>query len=167
MRIVIDSIVLDNLLSDIVYNNSKMNLDFSVYIELLYLSGCRANDALEFNRWQLLANSSVLLTPQKGNNLRSFGASELPILFYNSLVDNENIFEYLSYPKVLYYLDELLNKYDFRIIKKRCTNHLFRHNYAKLLKNDGFTDIEIKDKLGEKNLSSAMQYINSSITYCQ
>lgn len=164
MRVVISNSQLDNILLEVISNNVVIDEQYRLLYEVLYCTGCRVNDLLEYNRWNVLMNGKVQLQPQKGNNLRIFDSSTLPAIFYDSLINNYNLFDNILYGKVEYNLLRLINKYDIRRNKKKITTHLFRHNYAKKLKEVGKTDVEIQSILGEKHLISAQNYINSQLS---
>lgn len=135
----------------------------SLCAQLQFYTGCRANDALQFNRWSLLANGNVILQPQKNNLIRTFAQVDLPHKFYIYLAENYNPFVGLLYDKYQYYVGLSLRKYSPVIGNKGITTHLFRHNYAKKLKDLGFTDIDICQKMGERQQASANMYIYSNI----
>lgn len=164
MRVLVNNNNLDSILVSVINENVLINEEYRFLYEVLYYSGCRINDVLEFNRWSVLMNGNVQLQPQKGNNLRVFQSVELPYLFYDNLINNYNCFENILYGKAEYHLKTLINKYDIRRNKKKLTTHLFRHNYAKKLHDIGKTDTEIQLILGEKHLISAQNYINSNLS---
>lgn len=128
-----------------------------------YLTGARANDVLQFNRWVLLADLTVQLQPQKGNNLRIFTEAEIDPIFYDYIVSGVNPFAGLHYRKYEYYLSQILNKNWFTIGDKKAGSHLFRHNYARKLKDSGMSDAMVMAKLGEVSTTMANFYIYRSI----
>lgn len=135
----------------------------SLCAQVQYYTGCRANDALQFNRWSLLANGNVLLQPQKNNLIRTFIPTDLPPKFYSYLAENYNPFVGLLYGKYQYYVGLSLRKYSPTVGQKGVLSHLFRHNYAKKLKNLGMLDVDICQKMGEKQQVSANMYIYSQV----
>ena len=128
-----------------------------------YLTGARANDVLQFSRWTLLYDMSVQLQPQKSNNLRVFMPEDVDPIFYGFLVDNINPFAGLHYRKYEYYLSQILNKNWFTIGDKKAGSHLFRHNYARKLKDGGMSDAMVMAKLGEVSTTMANFYIYRTI----
>ena len=159
------TIITDNELDLILYNalfyDRTILPEIRLLIEILYTTGCRINDVLEYNRWSVLMNGNIQLQPQKRNNLRVFGPDELPIMFYDNLVANIDTFEGFFYDKCEYYINEILRKNAIKRNRKYLTTHLFRHNYCKKLHNLGMTDEQIQLKLGLLNLASAQNYIYS------
>ena len=47
--------------------------------------------------------------------------------------------------------------------RKQVSTDLFRHNKAKRLFAEGYTETQIQNYLGEKDLKNALAYINSEI----
>jgi len=164
MRTEIDQNILDLILVSTTEERYLYSFEYRELFNLLYLTGCRINDILEFQRWNVLNNGDLLLQPQKNNNLRLFKQNEVTLLFYNSILENNNMFNGMLYGSCEYHLLKVINKYDIRKDKKKITTHLYRHNYTKKLKMKGFTDEQIKVILGEKQLASAQNYIYSSFT---
>ena len=154
---------LDTVLYDSIYYDGVIDYEIRLLIEILYMTGCRINDVLEYDRWSVLMNGNVQLQPQKRNNLRIFTPTELPTLFYDNLVNNINTFDGYYYGKCEYYITEILRKNSIKRNKKYLTTHLYRHNYCKKLHNLGNTDSEIQVKLGLLNLASAQNYIYSNL----
>lgn len=161
MQTIITDNELNTILYETIYTNRSIEPEIRLLIEILYSTGCRINDVLEYERWTVLMNGNIQLQPQKRNNLRIFGPGELPTLFYDNLVNGINTFDGYYYDKCEYYINEILRKNAIKRNKKYLTTHLFRHNYCKKLHNLGMTDEQIQLKLGLLNLASAQNYIYS------
>lgn len=162
-RTIITDVDLNNVLQDVVYNSYYYYPVVKDVLELLLISGCRINDVLEFNRWSVVDGTKIKLKPEKNNNDRLFEESQLTSLWFNSVQNNVDLFFDINYSKVVYELKKKFDKYYFMSYNKRLLSHIFRHNYAKQLKLNGSTDLEIKNLMGEKKLSSAQNYIYSQI----
>ncbi len=79
-----------------------------------------------------------------------------------SYLKNEELeHNFVTYQKLNYNFNKYFIYSHIYVGSKESRLHLFRHNYVKLLLDKGFSSEEIKDKLGEKNQSSADTYINS------
>lgn len=165
MRVLISNTDLENTLSSALSNQLLYSKELKICANMQYMTGARANDILNFSRWTLLANGNVQLQPQKNNLLRIFTPEEVDSGFYSALVDNYNYFEGLYYRKYEYYLERILHSHIFRVNQKPVCTHLFRYNYARKMKENGFTDVDVKDKLGERQLVSAQAYIYSQISW--
>lgn len=165
MRVLINNTDLNNTLTSALSNRLLYSKELKICAIMQYMTGARANDILNFSRWTLLANGNVQLQPQKNNLLRIFTPEEVDSGFYSALVDNCNYFGGLYYRKYEYYLERVLHSHIFRVNQKPVSTHLFRYNYARKMKENGFTDVEIKDKLGERQLVSAQAYIYSQISW--
>ena len=163
MKKLITDSELDNVCIDIIDSIKVYDVLYSEVCVLLYVSGCRCNDVLERNRWKLLLDNRLELTPQKNNNKRYFNQEEVTEYWYSSFLLDVDCFFDIDYRKFNYYLEMSLNKYYLMTFSKRISTHIFRHNFARKLKLQGLTDNQIKDRLGEKQLSSAQKYIYSQI----
>lgn len=161
MQTIITDSELNTILYEAFYTNRSIESEIRLLIEILYSTGCRINDILEYERWSVLMNGNIQLQPQKRNNLRIFEPADLPTLFYDNLVNDINTFDGYYYDKCEYYINEILRKNAIKRNKKYLTTHLFRHNYCKKLHNLGMTDEQIQLKLGLLNLASAQNYIYS------
>lgn len=165
MRTLITDIDLNTTLSQALNNNLLYTKKLYTCASMQFMTGCRANDVLKFNNWTLLGNGNLQLQPQKNNLLRIFEPSEVNNDFYNAIVENESYLDGLFYRKYQYYMEKILHTKYFKINDKPVSTHLFRYNYARQMKANGFTDVQIKEKLGERQLSSAQAYIYSQITW--
>ena len=165
MRVLINNTDLENTLSQALSSQLLYSKELKICANMQYMTGARANDVLNFTRWTLLANGNVQLQPQKNNLLRLFTPEEIDSNFYEALVIDSNCFEGLFYRKYEYYLERILHSHIFRVNQKPVCTHLFRYNYARKMKENGFTDAEIKEKLGERQLTSAQAYIYSQISW--
>lgn len=133
-------------------------------MEVMYQNGVRVNEAIERSLWTFQGTDVVVLTPQKYNDMRIFDKSDIPELFLNYL-QNEHLLNFTPNYSRLNYLFNILTIYpDVYIGRKKSTNHLFRHNYVKKLLAKGMTPEQIRSHMGERQLKSAMAYINSTFT---
>lgn len=159
----INSVELNDILSNNLEQLKYNYFDRAYSFELMFKTGCRVNETLELNRWNIINDNEISLQPQKGNLLRVFNKSIFENNFINAIENNLPISTNLTTDKLRYNLQQHFLDYGFIIGKKRSISHIFRHNYAKQLKLNGSTDLEIKSIMGEKKLSSAMAYIYSDV----
>lgn len=160
---VVSNVALDAILNAAKDHPKLYTPQLKMVARMQYLTGARANDVLQFSRWTLLYDLTVQLQPQKGNNLRLFLPEEIDPEFYGCLVDNINPFAGLHYRKYEYYLSQILNNNWFYIGSKKAGSHLFRHNYARKLKDSGMSDAMVMAKLGEVSTTMANFYIYRTI----
>lgn len=163
MMDIISNSELDSKLASILGSSILYTHEIKIVAEMQYLCGCRANDLLEFNRWSVLLSGQLQLIPQKGNNVRLFDLSEVNDDWYYSVATNSSLLNSLNYRKYNYYVERALKKWDFHVMSKNISTHVFRHNYAKKLHDSGMSDVDVQTKLGERRLSSAQGYIYSNI----
>ena len=129
--------------------------------EIMHSLGVRSVESVEKNRWTFIDDNYLLLDPGKNNNQRLFNLSLVPDSFL-SYLRHEHLRECdVNYQKLNYVFSKVFLYSQVYIGNKECKLHIFRHNYAKVLLEFGFSPEEIRDKLGEKNQSSADAYITS------
>lgn len=164
-------VISNERLDEILYNSISDGLLYTKELKIVahtqYITGCRANDVIEFERWSNVGNNTIRLNPQKGNNFRDFDKSILDGSLVSCIENNVNLFEGLFYRKYQYYMASILGRFCFSLGSKNISTHLFRHNYAKKLKSSGYSDSDIKTMMGERNQVSANQYIYSQIHYVE
>lgn len=161
----IDNATLDSIMFETCNSHYLYSKELAVVAITQYTTGCRANDILQLNRWSVVDINTVRLAPQKGNNPRDFSVSILEPALIDAIFGNINIFQGLFYRKYSYYIDLALHRYNFTLGSKGIGSHLFRHNYARKLKDSGLTDSQVKDAIGERSQSSANAYIYSQIYF--
>lgn len=143
-------------------NHMQKHLPFLLpQYECMYYLGCRSIEAVERDRWEFVENRFLILRTSKKNNQRIFNIYDVPFTFVEYLENSQLNDNSVTYQKLNYNFCKYFLYSHIYIGNKESRLHLFRHNYVKLLIDQGFTNEEIKDKLGEKNQSSADIYINS------
>jgi len=145
----------------IIYVNNYYPSSYALF-DLLRSTGCRIKEATIRTRWSVTP-PTFQLKPLKGNNIRDFTTADLSQTAVNYLIN------FPPYPQEIpqrKYQVQFDNFKANRIIlrgEKPISTHLFRHNYARQLRQSGLTDIQIQKKLGETQLASALEYLNTSI----
>jgi len=135
---------------------------FDYYINCLNL-GTRAQELFQLDKWNIVETTVVTLQPQKGNNLRVLPAGDVSEYFYNSIALNEPNFYPFSYSQILMYFKRFMS-YSFIYHDKRSeTLNLCRHYKAKQMHENGYTDQQIADYFGEKELNNIRNYIYSQL----
>lgn len=143
-------------------NHIQKHLPFLLpQFECMYYLGCRSIEVLERNRWEFVEDSFLVLRTSKKNNQRIFKTYNVPDSFLEYLKNESLEDDFVTYQKLNYNFNKYFIYSHIYIGNKESRLHLFRHNYVKMLISQGFTNEEIKDKLGEKHQSSADIYINS------
>lgn len=129
---------------------------------LLKDTGCRIQEATDPIRWRRLG-SDYALKPLKGNDIRTFSTAELSqntIVYLNNFPNYPQEIPMRKYQQQFDYF-----KGNVTILRgqKEISTHLFRHNYARQLRVNGLTDVQVQNKLGERTLSSALEYLDTKI----
>jgi len=131
--------------------------------EMLYKTGLIFSEVMEFDRWEFNTDGTLTVKTAKFSNPRIFEVSELGENFVIALVNEEQFFRGTSPTTVRYYIKRFLNYSNLKVKNKNVSTHLFRHNKAKSLKQEGKSDVQIQAYLGEKEITSAMTYIYSTV----
>lgn len=153
---------LDEFCLSIVVNSKARNLYFADFLLLLYNTGIRFNERNK-TLWSIKDVMSYNLKALKRNELRTVSKSLLPISFLeylNGAIIPAYEISFSTFNRQLLYLFPSMPIYQG---EKLILSHIFRHNFAKKLKIEGYSDIMIQKVMAEKMLSSAQHYIYSEI----
>lgn len=126
--------------------------------ELLKITGIRA-DEINLKYWIKLSPDLYKLTPTKRNNERFFTEAELTQEWIEAIELQNPVRFTNSYSSLMYYFQKTKLWSKMYVNVKEICNHLYRHLYARNLKDLGYTDDEIRIKMGEKKQTSADEYI--------
>lgn len=143
--------------------DSVKQIEPAVYpsFSAMYHLGCRASESIDRSLWSVNPDNSYSLRPLKNNDVRQFNSFEVPFEF-QLFIEGVNVPDYIVNYERLRYLFKMFSIYPrIWIGKKESTCHLFRHNYVKKLLSQGLSYEDVRIKLGEKNMKSAMAYIDS------
>lgn len=143
--------------------DSVKKIEPAVYpsFSAMYFLGCRASESIDRSLWSVNSDNSYTLRPLKNNDHRQFDSFEVPFEF-QLYIEGINEPGYNVNYERLRYLFKMFSIYPrIWIGRKESTCHLFRHNYVKKLMSQGFSNEDIRVKLGEKNMKSALSYIES------
>lgn len=148
---------------DIVENSKLKKLPSTDYFTVLLLTGMRFND-VKLCYGIGCSDVSFQLKPSKNNAIRTMSIENLPLSFV-AYLNGVNCFQYcISYSSLLRYFNQCSSYVSITTNKKELGLHLFRHNYMKQLFTSGKSINEVASITGEKTISSAANYIFSSIT---
>lgn len=148
---------------DVVETSRLKKLPSTDFFIVMLLTGMRFNDVkLCFNVGSYV--DSFKLQPSKNNALRTIATKELPDSFI-AFLHGEQCYQYsISYSSILRYFRQCCKYPLISVANKILGVHLFRHNYMKQLFLSGKSVNEIALITGEKTITSAANYIFSSIT---
>lgn len=152
----------DTVCNSIVINSFRKKLPCSHLFLLLYQTGLRFNDvALCFNSTH--DENTFTIQPSKHNNLRTINFKDVNNSFISFVKGVDSFYYRQSYSSVIRFLKMCNPMSNLRINKKEIHTHIFRHNYMKKLFSSGHSISDICTITGEKQITSAVNYIFSSI----
>ena len=134
---------------------------FYPFFEVMYDLGVRAVESFDMSRWRIDASGVVILQPQKGNDVRIFDKNLLSSTFLSYIKGEINIPDYINYDRLNSAFRRYTMYYNIYVGNKKSSLHLFRHNFVKQQMLLGYSDEEIQQILGERNIKSAQAYISS------
>jgi site-specific recombinase XerD len=133
-------------------------------VELMYLTGCRAQEATTKSLWSASTPTLYRLAAQKKSNERIFEAAQLPDSWKTVFNDGDRMNNYCNYRKLQYTLNNLIGHFFVKTGNKETLAHLFRHGYIKYLQYANIDEETIRQIIGHKEISSTRRYLNSVIT---
>jgi hypothetical protein len=158
----INNALLDCLCSALVTRALDYYVPCGNMFNVLFMTGCRREELVSFNRWSVVDINTIALAPLKGNLQRTFTVDEVPDFWWNAVTTSTNIYEGFRISKVNYYIKQL-QLMALETDGKFLLSNQFRHNYAKKLYYSGLTYEQIRVKMGENTLSVVQGYVNDAI----
>ena len=134
---------------------------FYPYFEVMYDLGVRAVESFDMSRWRIDASGVVILQPQKNNDVRIFDKNLLSSTFLSYIKGEISIPDYINYDRLNSAFRRYTMYHGIFVGNKKSSLHLFRHNFVKQQMLLGYSDEEIQQILGERNIESAQSYIDS------
>lgn len=124
----------------------------------MYLTGCRPADTFDASKWLVTSDNSVVLTPTKRNNNRTFTSQEI----IDTVIEFKEKFNEIR-PSLNYarYYNASKNYVPFNLknyTKKWVVTYLFRYSYCYRFLQNGGTVQQLESDLGHKNLASTLNY---------
>lgn len=134
-------------------------------MSLLYSTGIRPVESLDRNRWSVLLNGKVQLITAKNSGLRIFEETELPTAFYTDLYNGRWLFSDIRSSQSMYFFLKLWQYSKAMVGGKVVGLYAFRYRYVKWLVLEGYSDSEIKDKMGWSNINLVGRYNGAQIVF--
>lgn len=131
---------------------------------LLYSTGIRLAE-VNVDLWVKSDDDKYILSPKKYNKVRIFEADELPELWKDCIRLEVMDCYCRPHETIKRRIKEVWSNGYFYSKTKQIRSHIFRHNYAKKVFEEKQTNEAVQAELGEKHLTSAMNYIYSQIEY--
>jgi site-specific recombinase XerD len=130
---------------------------------VMYKTGCRVSELIDKSKWSISVSGIVTLIPNKRNSPRTFNSGIFSQYFINLLTSSEMGFFGRNTRYFNYYFVENIGTKKLYCKNKHIACHLFRHNYAKILHDNGWSDEDIKINFGDRSVIASNQYVYSEI----
>jgi site-specific recombinase XerD len=133
-----------------------------------YDTGCRFNELLYLQEWELDPQTKVLkFFAKKNKRWRYLPYKRLSTLSKETLEFNLIDLHGITYGRANRYMQQLLSSKPLTLQQKYLFTHAFRHNYARKLFDKGRTVEQVKDDLGISSIDVARGYLFSTIMQVQ
>lgn len=155
------SIVADEIRDEM----SAQRPEFANLVRLQRNIGCRVQELFQTDRWKVLSETTVQITPQKGNAIRVLQFADIGSAdrydFAATLADIGRLpnRQYERYFSLLVKQKGLWRLYEDGFAHP--STHMFRHVKIKELSAAGFDKGYIATWIGEKNIDNLDYYLNS------
>lgn len=140
---------------------AKYEQVFYPFFEVMYDLGVRAVESYDISRWRIDASGAVVMQPQKGNDVRIFDKELLSSTFLSYIKGEISVPDYINYDRLNGAFRRYTMYHGIFVGNKKASLHLFRHNFVKQQLLLGYSEEEIQQMLGERNIESAQAYVNS------
>ena len=133
-----------------------------------YDTGCRFNELLYLQEWELDPQTQVLkFFARKNKRWRYLPYRRLSDLSKDTLAFDLIALHGITYGRANRYMQQLLSSKPLTLQQKYLFTHAFRHNYARKLYDRGRTVEQVKDDLGISSIDVARGYLFSTILQLQ
>jgi len=144
---------------------ANYSIHYHNFFQDLYKTGLRFCELQDFSRWSIVNEKEIICDTAKDSLKRTFSRASFYTDFFERFISNDNIYLRINNSTASYFFYTFYPKKYCCIDNKRLTNHLYRHNFAKIVKTFNNDDEEVRIALGEKSIVNARSYINSVIKY--
>ena len=136
--------------------------NFYTYLNLLYETGLRPNEAYEYERYSFYGDN-VSFQPAKGNNTRVFPKILLSEGAIDDIENNRKPFQDARYSSIVRYFNEYFTFSNIMIDNKHIALYVFRHMKFKQLDAEGMSTEDIGEYFGEQDNKNVKGYVQSII----
>ncbi len=161
------------VLSDQALNDnciSVLNSFSSLYPEtyaslyMLYAYGFRWVEVYELSRWFDESRRDYTVVTAKKGNIRKIDKMYVNSYFKTLIASTDDVVYQFRYMSMRRYFKQFSNYSNLAVGNKPLALHSFRHNRARIMKSQGYSDLEIKVYFGEIEQTNMDKYIYSIIT---
>lgn len=130
--------------------------------DVFMATGLRFNDVSHCFACQIVGSNAVV-QPSKRNNIRQIDLYSVPAHFVEFCAGIEKPIYRISYSSCVRDFAKCSPYHNVKVGGKSVLLHIFRHNYMKNLFESGKSLQDIATITGEKNITSVVSYVHSSI----
>lgn len=161
----LSNIDLNQMCLTLINTGTNAHPELGAIFQLMYNTGCRHLEACSLARWGVFSGSIVKLDTLKGNGLRPFPFSIIPS-YYLAKIQSLGASPLIFTPsQIEYYLKNNMLIQNIRNGDKAITTHVFRHNFARQLKANGYTDAQIQTEFRHTSPTSTANYIYDPLVF--
>lgn len=131
----------------------------------LYNTGCRFTEVQQVWRWETDGQGNYFCYTAKNSNDRTFTTNDLTQPFRNAINGADEIYRVCLPDSFDRYINRNLSNFKIYAGAKPLTTHIFRHNKIRQLSDQGQTDQQIADYLGEVSIANITRYRTQTITH--
>lgn len=142
--------------------SGEENRDFLEYFQILHYTGFRGMEVLEVKSWRKKGASQWEVKAHKRGISKILEVSEPAMAQIIERRNGQGFNFSFSTARNIFNQKSGLSNYSMN--KKRCSLHLFRHQFVKRKSLEGLNNTEIAKLLGLKNVEVVERYLNSSFT---
>ena len=124
----------------------------------LYSTGCRTKELLQSARWLYVSDDQILLTPLKGNSIRTFTIANISENLLFAIINQIAPYDGLTYRQLKAVLYKIIPVLLPQTEDKSAIDYMFRYNKVKELAAAGKTDAQIQEIFGWLTASYATLY---------
>ena len=160
---VVDYEKLDTGLLECIVNIHGYSPVYQTLMRMYYLTGCRDVELVSPEKWRINDGDEIVLATAKGQGLRKFNETDLPIDFVDALKNNDWLFSGITKGKAIYYYQRVSPLVGMYRGNKGVFLYAFRYRYVKYLRMSGLSYSEIKVIMGWESELMAERYSNAEL----
>ncbi len=159
----ITDLALDNICKKAMLKAKEEKSPFYYFIFFLYNCGVRQAELFQYSITTINDEGYLIINPLKNNHVRKLKVNSTETALNLEILHHTANTPSINSKSLQRYLTANPEINALQIGNKSVNAHVFRHNYIKRLRTNGFSKEEIALNMGYTNISTADKYLNSKI----